>query len=449
MTIIDERLGLITAVEQIKRDVNLPGCWIGYRARVADISRVTDWVADPIGFGASFGDVSMARGAAIGEAVERYCGNSIPPNLRRSSYRDLTFDGEDALAPGTFALYSTAQYTTPGFPFVPFEDDLTVEWVRGQRPRADTEVWVPAISAYLNYIRGHRLDEPRLHSLMYSGIATGMSRRDAERRALEELIERDATSIWWASGAGTPAIDDDGMVTGQMGHPVDGGDIHVTLVHIPSQFGVPVIGALVHDRSQSLIAFGSACRASPHAAATKALVEALGSLQLSRQLADPDSETWQSVRQGALADHVFLPFRSDRSYADDAGPGFRNLVDLPAVAQLYQDPRIQDLYLPRLRPTTTITMADIPEVGGDLRETYLDELLGAGIDVAFVDLTTFDVARGGFSVVRAIAPQLVGNGPPAFPLHGSNRLIDTPARLAWDVQPHRTSDLVTAPLPLA
>ncbi|WP_032384122.1 hypothetical protein [Rhodococcoides fascians] len=72
-----------------------------------------------------------------------------------------------------------------------------------------------------------------------------------------------------------------------------------------------------------------------------------------------------------------------------------------------------------------------------------------GIDAVVVDLTTDDIAQSGLTVVRVLTPQLVGNGPPAFPLHGSPRLLEVPTALGWNAHPRNSSDLVRVPLPLA
>jgi ribosomal protein S12 methylthiotransferase accessory factor len=151
-----------------------------------------------------------------------------------------------------------------------------------------------------------------------------------------------------------------------------------------------------------------------------------------------------------MPDHVFLPYRTDRSYLDAVGENFRNLVDLPAVAQLYQDRRMQaGTALLRLEPRDRVGIDQIPAVAGSARESYLAALARHGIDAVVVDLTTDDIARSGLRVVRVLAPQLVGNGPPAFPLHGSPRLLEVPAALGWNVHPRTRADLVTVPLPLA
>ena len=442
----DRRTGLLVDVERLPVPAGLPSGLVSYGALVGRTDRFTTWRADATGFGASLGDEGAARAAAIGEAIERYCGNAVPDALRHASYDELVAAGDDALDPSTLALYSARQYRQRGFPFVPFTRGLRVGWVRGTDLHSGGDTWIPASLAHLDYVHGTRADEPPTHSLMYSGIAAGTDRAAAERSALEELLERDATGIWWASGAPATGLDDDGRVIGALGRPAGDRPLQVHLVAVPSEFEVPVVAALVEQ--DGFVGFGSACRADPARAAGKALVEALGLLRHARDLADPASLTWAAVASGTIEAHAYLPFRADRRYLDDARPGFRALTDLPAVAQLYLDPRMQGAPLSRLRPFLHKRVDDIPVVA-DPRATYLRRLAAAGIRVVSVDLTTPDVAAAGWCVVRVVAAGLVGNGPPAFPLHGGTRLFDVPARLGWPDPPRDEADLVAHPLPLA
>jgi ribosomal protein S12 methylthiotransferase accessory factor len=59
------------------------------------------------------------------------------------------------------------------------------------------------------------------------------------------------------------------------------------------------------------------------------------------------------------------------------------------------------------------------------------------------------VRLAGLEVVRVVVPGLVGNGPPAYPLRGSRRLLDVPRRLGFDRIPATADDLVADPIPLA
>jgi ribosomal protein S12 methylthiotransferase accessory factor len=441
--LVDRRTGLLVDVDRLPTPPGMPACWVSYGAMVGRADRFASWRADSYGFGASLGDEDAARGAAIGEAVERYCGNAVPDDLLRASYDDLVGTGADAVDPTTLALYSERQYGTSGFPFVPFTRDLPVRWVPGTDLHTDYAVWVPASLAYLDFIHGARADEPATHSLMYSGIATGTDLRAADRAALEELLERDATTIWWAGSSAAPGLDDGGRVVGQLGRPPrTGGDLSINLTAVPSEFDVPVVAVLVEDPATATVGFGSACRADPARAATKALVEALGVLRLARDLDDPSSTVWASVRTGQVERHVYLPHRPDRRYLELAGPDWRHLTDLPPVAQVYLDPRMQGRRLDRLRPAQRVPLADRPVVDHRRdREVYLERIAAAGLRAVRVELTTPDVAAAGLRVVRVIVPGLLGNGPPAFPLRGGHRL-HAPGRPVED-------DLVTDPLPLA
>ncbi|WP_055534922.1 YcaO-like family protein [Streptomyces graminilatus] len=450
--LLDARTGLVTRLERQRRRPGLPRMWVGYGASVARTDVFAPWLADRFGFGASAGDEERARRAAVGEAVERYCGNAVPSGLRTASYRELTALGLRALDPETLALYSPAQHATPGFPFTPFTRELPVAWTPGRDLHDGAEVFVPASLVWLDYFHGPRAAEPATHSLVYSGIAAGENRAHAERFAIEELLERDATTLWWSAGAEGAAIVDADAVVGRLGGPApgEGPGPTVRLLHIPSEFGVPVAAAFLEDRERDMVAFGSACRADPQLAAEKALVEAYGLYSLTRQLAEPDSEVWQAVAAGTLEGHVFRPFRADRTYRDAFRADYRDLTDLPAIAQLYLDPRMQGGPLDRLRGPARVAFRDIPAVpDAEARDVYLRRLADAGLHAYSVDLTTPDVAAAGLSVVRVVVPGLVGNAPPAFPCLGGVRLYRTPARLGFVQGPLREDELYPHPLPLA
>jgi len=449
--LIDPRTGLLTRVAPQPRDPRMPSAWRGHGATVSRIDRVLNWRADGFGFGAALSAAERARHAAIGEAVERYCGNAVPPGLVVASHAELSARGIDAVDPRTVALYAAEQYRLPGFPFTPVDEHTRLGWASGTDLVTGGEVLVPAAEVYLNYDgTGH--GEPPIHSLSYSGIATGPTRQLAEQSALEEIFERDACTIWWASGASTVELDDGGRISGAIGRPGLGTDLTIRLLRIPTDLPAPVVAAFIEDDGDGgpFVAFGSACRSSVEDAATKALMEALGLLQLSYQLADQDSDVWAAVGRDDIEAHVFLPYRADRRYADDIVAEYRQLTDLPAIAQLYQDPRMQGPPLDRLRPRDTVPLTAVAAPpSGEARPYYLRRLAERGFRAVAVDVTTDDVRRAGLTVVRVVVPGLVGNAPPAFPLRGSDRYYTVPAALGWDRVPLRFDDLITQPIPLA
>ena len=427
--LVDARLGVITSLTAYPAGPYAPTTWSGYSARVADTTEFAGWAADRYGFGASLVDPDAARGAALGEAVERYCGNAVPTTLTVQSWNQLSDRGVRAVDPDRLALYSPAQYASAGFPFVPFTRDLPVAWVPGTALRGvglDTgeEVLVPASLAYLNYFVGAHADEAPTHALMYSGIATGRSRNEAVRSAIEELAERDALTTWWVGGRQARAVVGAEDLLEDLGIPEAcdrrDGTLLVRLLHVPGDLGPPVIVAFVEHPDAGLVSFGSACRSTPERAVAKAVTEALAMLELTREVATDASALWQAVQRGDIDPRTFKPFRADRRYAQDFRPDLHDVVDLPTLAQYYLDPVHQGFALDRLRiRSPSVRLHDIPPADPD---SYVSTLVEAGFEPVVVDLTTSDVARSGLHVVRVVIPGLYGNAPPAFPLLGGARV---------------------------
>ncbi|WP_131773933.1 YcaO-like family protein [Protofrankia symbiont of Coriaria myrtifolia] len=462
--LVDARLGVITQVVPYEPSARMPSSWVGWSARAGDSRAFAAWTGERYGFGASLGDHDRARRAAVGEVVERYCGNAVPEKLEIASYAALAAAGRDALDPASFALYSDRQYEARGFPFQRFTRDLPVAWVPGRDLHTGRPVLVPASMAYLNYFRGGHAGEPVTHAMLYAGIATGENREHAERFALEELFERDANTIWWASGTSPHTVADAADLLAQYNIPfcpeVGGGhgdkhasvyeDLHenvhkngrgnrreneyvIRLFRIPGQFDVPVLAAFLTDPGEGLVSYGTACRASPWEAAKKALVEAFAMLELTAELADPDSAHWRAIARGEIPAHAYRPYRADRRYAEDFRPDFHDLIDLPAVAQLYLDPRMQGKPLDRLREQARpVRLTDIPAVEeARARQHYLDILAERNLRAVSVDVTTSDVCAAGLTVVRVVVPGLYCNPPAAFPYLGGSRLYTVPTELGW------------------
>ncbi len=447
--LVDPRSGLVRRLIRYTHPPELPAALVSFAADVADTRRFAPWQADRVALGAAFSHEEQARRSAIGEAVERYCGNAVPSELRRASYNQLARSGVPALDPADLVLYSERQYQQRGFPFVRFSRDLPVRWVEGQDVESREPVLLPASIVYVNFYAGPYADEPPTNFVMYSGVACGPSRAEAERAALEELMERDATMIWWMSGCEAPGIDlaSAPAVRAALVARVSGG-IHYHLMHIRTLFGVPVVGALIEDTALQIMALGVACRPDPQAAALKALVEAVHLRIFAQGLLDPNGHVWQGISAGVLDSRSYKPYRADRGYQDAFRSDFRDVIDLGSQAQIYLDPRMH-LYLARITsPASSVQLADIPSVeAGDPRALYLARLRERGLRAYSVDLTTPDIRACGLRVVRVVVPGLYPNAPAAFPFLGGRRLYDEPFELGWLPAPLREDQLVRVPLP--
>ncbi|QOC93439.1 YcaO-like family protein [Micromonospora craniellae] len=451
--LVDERFGPIRKVIEFPLPPRFPRPLVTRGADVAHSLAPTRWHADRAAVGAAFDDESAARQAAIGEAVERYCGNFVPSGLRRASYDELRRAGLPALDPHELVLFSPRQYAAAGFPFVPFTRDLRVQWVPGHDLATGAETLLPASWVYCNYHFGERIGvEPPTHGVIYAGVAAGPSRDFAERSAIEELIERDATAIWWHSGAPAVGLDvtDSTLLRRAMVSVEDIVEYH--FFRIPSLFNSPVIGCLMHDRELDVVGAGFACRTDATAAALKALSEAIGTWFYSTGLLDPNGAVWSAIDAGALDARAYKPHRADRRYLDDFRADFRDVIDLGSQLQVYLDPRML---------SHTRRMTDIPEriaigevpgapsAGSHDRGHYLDELSRRGLRAYSVDLTTSDVRPSGLRVVRVLVPGLYPNAPAALPHLGGTRLYTEPEALGLLEEPLTEDRVDLTPIPHA
>ncbi|GIH99885.1 YcaO-like family protein [Planobispora takensis] len=433
--LLDDRTGLIRRLEPLEPDPWWPEGLTIHTAEVGSPYRLLPWPADRVATGTAFGDPGRAAMSAVGEAVERYCGNFVPAALPRSSYRRLR---GPALDPARLALYSGDQYAEPGFPFVPFTEGLEVLWTPGTDLMDGAPAWLPASLVYVNYLTGPREDEPPTNYAMLAGIAAGPSARAARTAALEEVIERDATVVWWAgalparpvTGAGHPAAPLIPEAEPGWYRPAGAtGRCRYRVVAIPTVFEVAVLGVLLDDPETGIAALGVAARPDPAEAVRKALAEAVTLRRYALGLLDPAGEIWAAAADGVIDVRVFKPHRADRRYADDYRSDFRDVVDLGCHSQLWLDPRMREHLAPITACTGPVALTDLPRVDGDPLDGYLKRVAARGLGAYAADLTTPDVACAGLSVARVIVPGAYSNAPAAFPFLGGTRLREDPVRL--------------------
>ncbi|MFI6520331.1 YcaO-like family protein [Spirillospora sp. NPDC050679] len=431
--LVDPVCGVIRRVAPYPR---LPGMPDAYRCMIADVAdtrRIGVWLADRIAAGTSFGDDEAARRGAIGEAVERYCGNNVPDGLPRFAAAGLAARGVPHLGPGDLPGHSPDQYARDRFPYRRWDPDEPVLWAEGAAADG-TPVLVPGSWTYLNWHQGPRRREPRHHHLNYAGIACGQGLADASARALSEVVERDAVTLWW--GLGLPAR---GISAASVPGLLDawrGSDLALHLVEVPNDFGTPVIAALAFDARREIAAAGFACRADPAQACHKAAQEAVQVWIAALGLLERDGAAFDAMARGVLARHSYLPYRADRRYLDSAGEDFRAVRDLAAQAQVWLDRRLHPLLDRFTAPASVVDVGEVP-AGGDLTAA----LAATGRRVVTVDLTTSDIAETGLAVARVAVDELLPNGPAAYPLLGSQRWAEVAARHGVD------GTITLAPIP--
>ncbi|MCE7083418.1 YcaO-like family protein [Streptomyces sp. ST2-7A] len=449
-TLVDPVCGIVRSVAPVPHPEDTPTRYTAMTAEVSDARHLGDWPADRVSLGTTFGDPDGARLAAVAEAVERYCGNRLPPPGRpdtpvRATADELLARGENIQGPTDLPTHAAWQLETPGFPYRPLTGDTPALWAWGGEHLPDGSTvpcLVPVSLSHLNWRRRSLRDLPRTHHLNYAGIATGEGIDDARERGLLEVVERDALELWWHLD--TPARGIDPASVPGLTEDLAGTDLEVSLVEMPSEFA-PCVAAHVHDPARGLHAAGFACRWDPAEAARKAVLEAVHTRVFTLGLIDADGWVFRAVEAGLLARGLYLDHREDRRYLDAAGPRCEAVRDLGAHVQVWLDPRTHPLAERFTRPALGTVPVDRIEAGSPAR---LEAALRAGGHRVFsVDLTTEDIAETPWRVVRVLVSGLVPNAPAAFSYLGCPRFAERRPRDGGKGRGPGPEDLTLLPPP--
>ncbi|MGE3288925.1 MAG: YcaO-like family protein [Pseudonocardia sp.] len=408
--------GVVTALCRRPLPARSPRGLRLWQARIADTTAFGPWPADPVASGCAWWDDAAARGAAVGEAVERYCAALPPAGLRRVTARELAAaDGPRPLDLARCALFAADRHAEPGFPFAPLREDLPLRWVRGRDLRTGHPRAVPVGLVYTTVHRAvdrrTYADEPVTGPLPCAGVAAATATADAVDNALLELVERDAVARTWDTGRPWTELHVPRTFRDACRAAGRAGSFDIRLFAVPAVVEVLVLAAVAADPVTGFVAAGSAARHDAVHAALKAVAEACQLHLVLAELDDPDSAT---MRQAAADPRSPLrPWRADRRYLDSyRRPGWRDVHDLACHLQLHLDPRMRERFADRLprRPRARLTdLGAAPAAAGDA-------LVRAGFEPTVVDVTTSDVRALGGTAVRVVVPGLRPNTPAAYPV---------------------------------
>lgn len=349
----------------------------------------------------------QARASALCEALERFSG---------------VFQGDEARVRGSMASLGEAQTidfnALQNFSEWQYENrdahNLLSADKRKQVPqRFDRETvidWTPAWSLSTRAMRYVPFtycyaEAPAAAGASYgmhnpNGAAAGNCLEEAMLQGFLELVERDATAIWWYNQIALPGIDlasfadpyFDRLLRDYAGNGWD-----LWALDLTHDLGIPVCAAIVHNRGEQRYAIGFGCHLDAHLAVQRALTEV-------NQLFDPSGDSRAPWDQSTLGDAGFL---------------------FPAPQR------------PRRR------CHDMPSAGGvDLKSDieHCVRLLAAhDMELLVVDKTRPDI---GLSVVQVIVPGLRH----FWPRLGAGRLYAVPQAMGWLAQPKAEHALNASPL---
>jgi ribosomal protein S12 methylthiotransferase accessory factor len=445
---VDARTGIVTRLDPLRLHPSAPRTLRIVQSVACDMSRISFCANGRSNHGSSFVSEEAARTAAIAECIERYCGNWVDERtLVEASHRELVAGGEHAVDPRRLTLHSPSQHRAAGFPFVPFTRELRVHWVRGSCLTCDRPAWIPASLVHVNWYAGRHAADPSTNYPMFAGIAAGSSWDAAVASGLEEVIERDATMIWWLNGHRLPGV----HPTAEMralweGDPAEHGQ-RAWLIHLDNEFDVPVMAGVVENVRDGLLTIGFAARPDPVDAGLKAWAEALALQETARWMQDPNGWFWRSSE---LIDTAGLKApREDRRYLDEYRADFHDVDTLMSQLQATLDPRALQVVRRWVAVEPQRSMGSLARLPDRAAATYRARLERRGFEVFAVDLTTPDVATTDLRVARVVVPGLVPNLPAAFPPLGGRRVLDAGVALGWRDRPLEEAEVNLFPLPHA
>lgn len=222
-----------------------------------------------------------------------------------------------------------------------------------------------------------QVQAPEIHQAGSNGCAAGATFDDAAARAILELVERDAVTLWWygrrraVQAKFAPAAA--GELSGFLSRVRPGGARPAIFLNLTTDIPIPVIAAISHDGSRGHCAIGFGAGLSPSGAAMKAVCE-MSQMELAYDLAAVKSRMGKALTETDRAHLARL------TRYTTAGPS--PLADLNNVS-------------PDILPDG--------QAGPDPLGPVLSCLCGSGYDAYAVDMS---LAATDHTIVRAIVPGL-------------------------------------------
>ena len=375
--------------------------------------RANDW-----GFGADFNDPAAAECAAVGEVIERYCGNILMQDASiKSSQDELKKLGENYLDIKQMIHFTKSQYERAGFPFKPPTITSKVTWIRGMSLIDEKSILVPAQLSLLNEEYFSQNDEEQHLPIQFSGISFHTDKMVACKKSFLEVCERDSVIRWWFSQDPPILVDINSLSVSvqKLLNDLKEDYFSVKVLLIPSRFYIITVGVFVQCNKNETVCFGTAADFILDAAVRKAIIEALQLQVFSLDLLDPDSSYWSSVKE-KIKGKEHWKYHSDRRYLDEAKDTWKEVIDFPRHALVWLDPRMNK-YAEKFycRDNELIKFEEYMKKAVFSFDSLLNKLKEFNYLGIILDVTSDDISSIGGNVIRALIPGACPNYPACFP----------------------------------
>jgi ribosomal protein S12 methylthiotransferase accessory factor len=423
-TLVDKKLGLIKVVNRLSNLLEEPKDLFIYSALINDISQYLNWRPDLVGSGASFSKKG-AFNAAVGELVERYCGNFVPNQLDRKNIAEM--NNENFLNPNIMYQFTNEQFNTKGFPFSLYENDEEIEWVYGLSLTDNKKYWIPAEFVFLNYSL-YRKQIYKQRPILLSGIAAGEGVTNATISALLEIIERDTTMLWWIGRQSQTKIivNKNSEIYKKIMQRLHY-SLKIEWYLLPSDFKVYTVACLLMDYKNHIYTVGFASRFNAELSLEKSAAEAFQLRRFSLDLLNIESPIWKNPNyQNILG---LKRYRKDRKYSQSFASDWSNMTSLLHNVQYFLDKSAWENAKKRFISHKCVELRNLRLIKAANKIKYLiNEFKQNSLSAHLVDVTTEDIKQTGLTVVRAISPEACPNMPTAFPMLANKRLLKVAER---------------------
>ena len=335
----------------------------------------------------------QARVSALGEAIERYSSQyeGYEPCIR-AAFREL---GDAAIHPYDLMGFSERQYAEreawpkkgeTAYVPDPYDDTCPIDWTPAWSLTARRWRLIPSAFAYYSYPREGGGD---ISSGCSNGVAAGNCLEEAVIQGFYELVERDATAMWWYHKLRKPAVDwltFNSPLVAAVDEAMERMGMKLMILDLTNDLGIPVFAANLFSCSESLRfkSIGLGCHRDPNIALERAVSE-LGQFWRTRDM-DESSLRFQRSPDSREPFLQTDPRQAPKNPSDFATHDRQDfLEDIDDMVRLLSD---------------------------------------RGLEMVIMDLTRPDV---GFPVARVIVPGMVH----FWPRFGCRRLFEVPKAAGW------------------
>jgi ribosomal protein S12 methylthiotransferase accessory factor len=422
---VDERTGLIRWVYDLPIQPGEP-CIFNCAVKLAEVERYSGRPCYDNNGGCGL-TLAAARGAAIGEGLERYSASCYnPADLIYGTASELS-QKHRVCEPERFALYDPRQRLA-----APSATSHTpLAWVWGYSLQRREPLLVPACLVYIPYQPAFReRGEVVIAPAVSTGQACAPSIEEALVNGICEAVERDAFMISWVNRLSLPRVDIEACAPLETLYRArfkrDGLSyalIDMTLdIEIPSRLCV-----LIDERCKPpMICVGGAASFDAVRAGVKAMLEAVQTREWAKFLGP--------ARLGNLREH----FDEIRDFEDHV------------ALYAYGDMRHALEFLLDGQPLGARERFSLRETGSprDELDRAVTLLADNGLEVIAVDLTTTDVRESGHHVTKVLVPGLQPlDADYRYRALGGSRIYDVPLQLGFREARTRLEELNPFPHP--